>query len=116
MHLTATGLKAAPESPPDKFVKIRRGWDEPIKGGETLKEVFSRVVPYFEKNILPHLKNGKNILLVAHGNSIRALIKHLEGISDKNIESIELKTGEVVIYELDEKGKVTKKEKRRHPK
>lgn len=97
----------------EEFGKIRRGWEEPIAGGETLKDVFQRVVPYFSKNILPHLKSGKNILLVAHGNSIRALIKHIESVSDEDISGIELETGEVVIYEINKKGKMLSMEKRR---
>lgn len=99
-----------------RFLQIRRGWDYPIKEGETLKDVHSRVVPYFENSILPHLKSGKNVLLVAHGNSIRALVKYLEGVSDEGITEIELETGEIVIYELDKKGLLVNKERRREKK
>lgn len=90
----------------DMFKQIRRGWNTPIKKGETLKEVFERVVPYFQKAIMPHLKKNKNILLVAHGNSIRALVKHFEGISDENISEVEIRTGEAIIYETDKSGKI----------
>jgi|SRR3989344_2072661 len=97
----------------DRFKKIRRGWNHPIAGGETLKDVYNRVVPFFEQEILPLVKNKKNILISAHGNSIRALIKYLEGISDQAISEIELETGEVVIYEFAQSGKVIKKERRK---
>lgn len=97
----------------EKFKRIRRGWNEPITGGETLKDVFSRVVPYFQESILPHITTGKNILLVAHGNTIRALIKHIEGISDDGIMEVELATGEVILYDIDTTGKMVHKEKRK---
>ena len=93
----------------EKFHKIRRGWDYPIKGGETLKDVFKRAVPYFQESVLPHLKSGKNVLLVAHGNTIRALMKHIEVISDKRIAEVEILTGEIVIYDIDNSGKLFQK-------
>ncbi|OGG26880.1 hypothetical protein A2960_01840 [Candidatus Gottesmanbacteria bacterium RIFCSPLOWO2_01_FULL_39_12b] len=95
-----------------EFNRIRRGWNTPIKNGETLMNVFERVKPYFDENIYPHLRLGKNVLLVAHGNSIRALIKHLEGVSDRDIEEVEIKTGEVLLYDLDQWGRVISSEKR----
>jgi 2,3-bisphosphoglycerate-dependent phosphoglycerate mutase len=58
----------------EEFQNIRRGWDHPVSGGETLKEVHDRAVPYFEEQILPQLKAGKNVLVAAHGNSLRALL------------------------------------------
>lgn len=94
----------------EQFKRWRRGWDEPIPNGESLKDVYNRVIPYYEKNILPELKKGKNILISAHGNSLRALVKDLDHISDKEISNLEIGTGEVYIYQLDEKGKVIFKE------
>lgn len=94
----------------EKFHKIRRAWDYEIPGGETLKDVYNRVVPYYNNYILPKLKNGKNILIVAHGNSLRALVKYLENISDENIASLEIATGEVHIYSVDKGGKILSKE------
>ena len=87
-----------------KFQKIRRGWDSPIPKGETLKNVYNRVVPYYSKEILPKLKKGKNILIVAHGNSLRALVKYLENLSDEDVEALEIATGEVYIYNLNDQG------------
>ena len=95
------------------FKRLRRGWDEQIPEGETLKDVSGRVVPYYLSNIHPHIANGKNVLIVAHGNSNRVLIKHLEGIVDERVSEIEMETGEVIIYQLDSRGSVVKKEKRK---
>lgn len=80
------------------FNGLRRGWDFPVEGGENLKQVYERVVPYFEQELLPKLQAGENILLVAHGNSIRALMKYLEDISDEGIADVEMKFGQVLIY------------------
>lgn len=96
----------------EKFQKIRRSWDEVIPEGETLKDVYNRVVPHFVDNLLPLIKNGKSILIVAHGNTHRALIKYLENISHEGIADIELATGEVIIYKIDQKGQIIHKEKR----
>jgi 2,3-bisphosphoglycerate-dependent phosphoglycerate mutase len=94
------------------FLKLRRGWDFPVEGGESLKEVYARVVPYYEESILPLLKNGKHVLIAAHGNSLRALIKYLENVSDEGIADIELATGEIVLYHIDFEGRVISREKR----
>lgn len=93
-----------------KFLKIRRGWDEKIPEGETLKDVYLRVVPYYEQNILPKIKEGKNVLVSAHGNSLRAFVKFLENISDEEIPNLEIATGEIYIYQMDESGNITSKE------
>lgn len=92
------------------FLEIRRGWDCPIKNGESLKDVYNRVIPYFESKILPNLKLGKNVLVVLHSNSMRALVKHLDSISNGDIEKLEIATGEIYIYQIDENGKVVSKE------
>jgi 2,3-bisphosphoglycerate-dependent phosphoglycerate mutase len=93
----------------EKFKQIRRGWDMPIENGESLKDVYNRVVPYYQKEILPKLKEGKNILIVAHGNSLRALVKYLEKLSDSSIENLEIATGEIYIYSLNEQGAIFSK-------
>ncbi|NCU30310.1 2,3-diphosphoglycerate-dependent phosphoglycerate mutase [Candidatus Saccharibacteria bacterium] len=82
----------------DEFTVIRRGWDNVIPEGENLKQVYDRVIPYFKAEILPKLQAGKTILVVAHGNSIRALIKYLDRISDEDIADVEMKFGKVLIY------------------
>lgn len=90
----------------EKFLQIRRGWNTPIKNGETLKDVYDRAVPYYQKEILPKLKEGKNVLIVAHGNSLRALVKYLENISDSDVEKLEIATGEIYEYEIGANGKI----------
>lgn len=92
------------------FLKIRRSWDYPVPNGESLKDVYNRAVPYYEKSILPELKKGKNILVSAHGNSLRALVKFLDHISDAEISQLEIPTGQVLIYQIDQNGQITAKE------
>ena len=79
----------------------RRSWDQTPPGGESLKDVFERVVPFYEKNIEKDLKTGKNVLVVASHNSLRALVKHLENISDKNIINLEIPTASLREYEIE---------------
>lgn len=88
-----------------EFNSIRRDWDHPVPNGETLKMVFERAVPFFQQAILPRLLAGHNILIVAHGNSIRALIKFIEDISDEGVAHVEMPLGTIVEYTLSEAGK-----------
>ena len=83
------------------FNGIRRGWDWPIPEGENLKQVYDRVVPYFTNELLPKLQAGENLLVVAHGNSIRALMKYLEDISDEKIADVEMPFGCVLMYTFE---------------
>lgn len=69
---------------------------------ECLKDVVARLVPYWYDNIVPDLAQGKTVLVVAHGNSLRALVKHLEGISDDDIAGLNLPTGVPFVYDIDE--------------
>lgn len=69
---------------------------------ECLKDVVDRLVPYFNDRVVPELRAGKKVLITAHGNSLRALVKHLEGISDTDIAQLNLPTGIPFVYELDE--------------
>lgn len=93
-----------------EFTNIRRNWNHPIPEGETLKDVYERVIPYYENNILPDLQAEMNVLVVAHGNSLRALVKYIEIISEDEISTVEIGTGEICCYDLDEMGKVINKE------
>lgn len=95
----------------EEFKKIRRSWDGPIPNGESLKMVYDRTVPYFIEKILPILREGKNVLIVAHGNSIRSIMKYIENISDEKIADTEIDFGEILIYDLNEEGKILNKEK-----
>ncbi|MDQ5954625.1 MAG: 2,3-bisphosphoglycerate-dependent phosphoglycerate mutase, partial [Patescibacteria group bacterium] len=97
----------------EQFLKWRRGWDTPPPNGESLKDVYSRLIPYFESTIVPQLKEEKNVIIVAHGNSLRALVKYLENISDEIIPSLEIATGEIYLYQIDKDGKVISKEIRK---
>jgi 2,3-bisphosphoglycerate-dependent phosphoglycerate mutase len=94
----------------EQFMKWRRSWDFPVPNGETLKDVYNRVVPYFNEHILPLIKQGKNVLIAAHGNSLRALIKELEQISDADIPNLDFGTGAVYVYEVDTEGKILSKD------
>jgi 2,3-bisphosphoglycerate-dependent phosphoglycerate mutase len=85
----------------EHFNNIRRGWNVAVPNGETLQDVYNRVVPYYQDSVVPDLIVGKNVLVVAHGNSLRALVKHLENIHDDDIAHVEIGTGEVHVYELD---------------
>ncbi|MDX2210703.1 MAG: 2,3-diphosphoglycerate-dependent phosphoglycerate mutase [Sphingopyxis sp.] len=69
---------------------------------ESLKDTIARVLPYYESTIVPQLAAGKVVLVAAHGNSLRALVKHLSGISDADITGLEIPTGQPIIYDLDD--------------
>jgi 2,3-bisphosphoglycerate-dependent phosphoglycerate mutase len=68
---------------------------------ESLKDTIARVLPYWDERIAPALKDGQRILISAHGNSLRALVKHLSNIPDDEITSLEIPTGQPIVYELD---------------
>lgn len=93
-----------------EFLKIRRSWDYQLPHGESLKDVYDRTIPYYKKEILPKLEEGKNVIVASHGNTLRALIKYLDDISDKDIPELEMVTAEVRLYTINEKGEVIKKE------
>ena len=80
----------------------RRSFDVPPPGGESLKDTAERVLPYFNKNIIPQLAEGLNILIAAHGNSLRALVMEIEKISPDEIVKIEIATGVPLVYKYSE--------------
>ena len=80
----------------------RRSFDVPPPGGESLKDTAERVLPYFKENIIPELIEGLNILVAAHGNSLRALVMELEEISSEEIVELEISTGVPLIYKFEE--------------
>ena len=84
----------------------RRSYDTPPPGGESLKDTGERVMPYFNQEILPLIKKGQNILISAHGNSLRSMIKFLDNISDTEIVKLEIPTGAPIHYRFNEDGKV----------
>ncbi len=94
----------------DEQVHIwRRSYDIPPPGGESLKDTGERVLPYFMKEIHPHVCKGKNVLVAAHGNSLRSLIKFLDNISDEDIVKLEIPTGAPIHYVIGEDGSVKSK-------
>lgn len=97
----------------EQWMKWRRGWNDDVPGGETLEDVYNRVVPYYQQTILPLLKEGKTVLLSAHGNSLRALVKYLDDISDEDIPKLEIATGGIYVYTISEAdGSIAGKEQR----
>lgn len=94
----------------EKFMKLRRSWNHPVPEGETVKDVYDRVVPYYKEEILPLLHMGKNILVTASGNSLRTLVKYIENISDNEIANLEFGIAEAYVYQVDKDGKIISKE------
>ena len=93
----------------EAYLELRRGWDRPIDNGESLKDVYQRTIPYYLEEILPKLAQGDDVLVVAHGNSLRALVKYLENISDEGISSTEVGHNCALIYTVGQDGtQVTK--------
>ncbi|GEJ47359.1 2,3-diphosphoglycerate-dependent phosphoglycerate mutase [Chryseobacterium sp. ON_d1] len=94
----------------DEQVHIwRRSFDVVPPGGESLKDTYNRVIPYFESQIRPLLKQGENVLIVAHGNSLRALIMYLEHLSPEEILEREIATGFPLTYVFDENFHVSRR-------
>ena len=87
----------------------RRSYDKGPPGGETLKETGERVLPYFFEEIYPLILKNMNVLIAAHGNSLRSLIKYLDNMSDEKIVKLEIPTGAPIHYSFDENGKLISK-------
>lgn len=93
----------------DEQVKLwRRSYDIAPENGESLKDTCNRTIPYFKKNILPKLHDGENIIITAHGNSLRSIIMHVEDLNEEAIVSVEITTGIPIVYEYENK-KIIKK-------
>ena len=91
----------------EQQVKLwRRSYDVRPPGGESLKDTAERVLPYYERRIRPELLAGRNILVVAHGNSLRALVMHLDELSKEEVLELNIPTGVPLLYEFDKDGKV----------
>lgn len=90
--------------------QYRQERGEQLPLGESLKETVERVIPYYEEHILKDMKEGKRVIVTAHGNSIRALVQYFEGLSKEEILSVNIPTGVPLVYEFDEQGKFIKKE------
>jgi 2,3-bisphosphoglycerate-dependent phosphoglycerate mutase len=90
----------------EQVLTWRRSYDTPPPGGESLKDTAARVQPYYIEHIWPHVAAGKNVIIAAHGNSLRALIMHLEKLSEQEILDRELATAAPQLYRLSEAGDV----------
>jgi len=87
----------------------RRSYDVAPPGGESLADTVKRTVPFFRDRILKHLMAGDNVLIAAHGNSLRSIIKYLENLSEEEIVKVELGTAVPIVYDIDANGQVTDK-------
>ena len=87
----------------------RRSFSERPPGGESLEDTMKRAVPFFSDRIMSHLKRGDNVLVSAHGNSLRSIIMYLDNLSPEEVTQLELKTGVPIVYDIDQEGKVTDK-------
>lgn len=82
--------------------KDRRYAGLPVPRTESLKDTVARVLPLWEESIAPNLKAGKRVIIAAHGNSIRGIVKHLDGLTDEEITKVEIPTGQPLVYDLDD--------------
>ncbi|ODT72730.1 MAG: 2,3-bisphosphoglycerate-dependent phosphoglycerate mutase [Pelagibacterium sp. SCN 63-23] len=87
----------------------RRSYDVPPPGGESLKDTADRTLPYYDAEILPRLKAGKTVLVAAHGNSLRALVMAIEGLTPDEILAREIATGEPTVYRIGPDGKLVER-------
>ncbi len=88
----------------------RRSYDIPPPHGEALKDTAERTIPFLERAIMGDVLLGNNVLVVAHGNSNRSIVMHLENLSPEEIIKVELPTGTPIVYDIDEKGNIVSKE------
>lgn len=88
----------------------RRSYDIPPPGGESLKDTAARVLPYFDKEILPRVLKGERVLISAHGNSLRSLVMQLDKLTQEQVLKLNIATGAPIVYRLDDKGNVISKE------
>ena len=87
----------------------RRSFDTPPPGGESLNDTAERVLPYFNNKIMPRIRAGENVLVAAHGNSLRALVMVLDGLGETEISQVNIATGEPYIYDMSAQGEVVGK-------
>ncbi len=88
----------------------RRSYDIPPPEGESLKDTAARTIPFLERAIMGDILDGRDVLVVAHGNSLRSIVMYLENLGPDEIIKVEIPTGTPIVYELDENGKVVNKE------
>jgi 2,3-bisphosphoglycerate-dependent phosphoglycerate mutase len=95
---------------PDQVHLWQRSYDIAPPGGESLRDTALRVVPFYEKWILPELQKGKSVIVVAHGNSLRSLIMQLDRLTPEQVMEVELGTGMPLVYRLNADGSVAEKQ------
>ncbi|NJL00959.1 MAG: 2,3-bisphosphoglycerate-dependent phosphoglycerate mutase [Spirulinaceae cyanobacterium SM2_1_0] len=88
----------------------RRSYDVRPPGGESLEDTIKRTVPYFDEQIVPQLKQGQTVLVAAHGNSLRSILKDLDQLSNEAVATLELATGVPIVYDVDSEGNFTNKQ------
>lgn len=101
--------EAAKKFGDEQIRQWRRSYDIPPPGGESLADTAKRVLPYWEAKILPDLRAGKNVLVAAHGNSLRALVMHLDGLSHDEVLKLEIPTGAPLLYAIEPDGSIAGK-------
>ncbi len=87
----------------------RRSYDIPPPGGESLADTAARTIPFYETHIVPDLKAGRNVLVAAHGNSLRAIVMHIEGLTREQVLELNLATGVPIAYEMDDDARIRSK-------
>jgi 2,3-bisphosphoglycerate-dependent phosphoglycerate mutase len=85
----------------------RRSYDVPPPAGECLKDTAERTIPFFKEKIMPQLENGSNVLIAAHGNSLRSIVMYIENLTKEQVLSLEIATGKPLMYEM-QNGKLIK--------
>lgn len=94
----------------DEQVHIwRRSYDVAPPAGESLKDTAARTLPYFESRILPEVKAGRNVIVAAHGNSLRSIVMHLDQMTKEQVLALNIATGVPIVYEIDGRGAVVSK-------
>ena len=93
----------------DQVHTWRRSFDTPPPQGESLKNTAERVLPYFSENILPLIRKNQEIIVAAHGNSLRALVMHLDNLSPDEVVRLEIPTGMPICYQINNQGQVQNK-------
>jgi 2,3-bisphosphoglycerate-dependent phosphoglycerate mutase len=88
----------------------RRSYDVPPPGGESLELTAKRTIPYYKEHILPRVQRGEKVIVAAHGNSLRSIIKDLENLTPEEILKVELATGVPIVYKFNEDGSIASKD------
>ncbi|MBI5273291.1 MAG: 2,3-bisphosphoglycerate-dependent phosphoglycerate mutase [Chlamydiia bacterium] len=86
----------------DQVHKWRRSYDVAPPEGESLSMTIARTLPYFQKQIVPRLEKGENVCVVAHGNSLRGIVMHLDGLTKEEVVNLEISTGQIICYQYDQ--------------